>query len=156
MIASHQLWLTVLLLPALLDFGGCAQKKGQESGSLVVSLEMPSQVRLGDLVPLKLKVKNTSNKSLQLTLGGRPAHDFIVTKPDGTEVWSWRHGQVVQQILQILTLLPGEELEFTAQWDQKDNDRKPVPAGSYRMRGVLHSEPPQKLETELKTLLISN
>jgi len=156
----HPLWLTGLLLVALISFGGCTREDkgdGQEpvSQSLVLKLEAPTGVRLGETVPLKLKVKNAGDRPAQLTLGGRPAYDFVVTGPEGTEVWRWSHGQFNQAILQLTTLKPAKELEFTGEWSQLDNDGNPVPPGSYRVRGILHMDPPQKLETDPKPLLIS-
>lgn len=63
--------------------------------------------------------------------------------------------QAIQPILELKTLKPGEELEFGAEWDQLDNDGDPIPGGTYFVRGVLNTEPPQKLETEPKRLIIS-
>jgi hypothetical protein len=104
---------------------------------------------------LKLKVKNVSQRPVEQALGGRPCYDFIVSKPDGTEVWRWSRGQVVQDILELKTLQAGEELEFAGEWKQRDNDGNAVPAGKYLVRGVLNADPPEKLETKPKPLTIT-
>lgn len=106
---------------------------------------------------LKLKVKNISDQPVTLGLG-RPEYDFIVTKLDGTEVWRWLHGAVLQMILMLKILNPGEELEFAAEWKQLDNDGNTVPPGTYLARGILRggildTEGPD-LKTEPKELVI--
>ena len=125
------------------------------SQSVVLRLEVPPQVRLGEAVALKLKVKNASDSPVELALSGRPPHDFVVTSPDGAEVWRWSRGQAVQQILGLVALSPGQELELTAAWPQRDNDSREVPVGVYGVRGVLNLEFPKRLETEPMPLSIS-
>lgn len=121
--------------------------------SLALRLEVPTKVtiwafgeyvplKLGQEVPLKLKVKNRSDQPIELTFRGRPAYDFIVGA-----VWRWSQEQFVQPIYERRTLQPGEELEFAAAWDQRDSQGRPVSSGRYEVRGVLYLEPGQ-LETE--------
>jgi hypothetical protein len=128
---------------------------GAEAPSLVLRLEVPADVRVGQPVPLTLKLQNTSKHPVELPFSGRPAYDFVVTRPDGMEVWSWSHGQAIQAILEFKTLKPGEALEFAAAWEQRDNEGQPVPSGTYRVQGILRLEPPEKLATEPKSLSIS-
>jgi len=153
--AQYWLWPAGLLLIALI--GGYPPKDGTGSGapSLAFGLEVPAGARVGTPVPLTLKLRNTSHRSVELTLGGRPAYDFVVTTPDGLEVWRWSHGQAIQAILELKTLRPGEELVFTAEWAQRDNEGRSVPAGTYWVRGVLNLEPPVQLETEPQSLSIA-
>jgi hypothetical protein len=110
---------------------------------------------MGQPVRLALKVRNGSDRPVKLTLGGRPAHDFVGLKADGTEVWRWSHGQVIQEILEVKTLQPGGELEFEGMWPQVDNARRPVAAGIYFLRGVLNLEPPERMVTAPAQLRIS-
>lgn len=150
-------WLLGLPVLALAGFGQWTQSEARGPGALAPSLrlEVAATVRVGRIVPLKLTVKNSSARPIELALGGRPPHDFVVTKPDGTEVWRWTHGQVIPSILQLRTLQPGEEVKFGAVWRQQDNDGDPVPPGTYLVRGILNTEPPQKLQTEPKRLTIA-
>jgi hypothetical protein len=147
-IARYWRWPAGLLWVALIV--GYTPMDGTGSGapSLTLGLEVPAGTRVGTPVPLTLTLRNTSHGPVELTLGGRPAYDVIVTTPDGQEVWRWSHGQAIQAILELKTLAPGEELEFAAVWEQRDNAGRPVPAGTYWMRGVLTLDPPEKLETE--------
>jgi hypothetical protein len=151
---EQRLWLMGLLWIALL--GSCTPSKGTGPGAsaLTIWLEVPAEVRAGEIVPLKLKLKNSSDRPVELTLGGRPAYDFVVARPGGTEIWRWLHGQEIQAILEQKALSPGEELEFAAEWGQKDNTGTQVQPGSYFVRGILNLEPPQKLETEPKPLIV--
>jgi hypothetical protein len=150
MMFKHWVWVVGLVSLA----GGCIPN-GKEPVSITLELEVPAEVRVSEAVPLQLKLKNTGKSPVKVTLGGRPAHDFIVTKPDGTEVWRLSHGGVIQDILDQKNLNPGEELVFVAEWHQQDNEGRPVPPGKYLVRGLLNLEPPKKMETEPKSLVIS-
>lgn len=124
------------------------------SSSLTLRLEAPAEVRPGKTVSLKLKVKNGADRPVSFLLSGRPAHDFVITREDGREAWRWLHGKTVRPILAQKTLRPGEEWEIAAEWDQRDNLGIAVSPGVYRLRGVLNTGPPRKLETEMKRLFI--
>jgi len=142
---------------ALLGLAGSSPQNAKGTGleALALWLEVKPHARTGEWVPLKLKVKNGSKRPVELTLGGRPAHDFVALKADGTEVWRWSHGQVIQEILEVKTLQPGEDLGFEGAWRQVDNARRPVAAGIYFLRGVLNLEPPERMVTAPVQLRIS-
>ena len=149
-----------LLLVVLICSGTWTQKVEARDGELAVhplalELQVPLDVPLGMPVPLKLILKNTGDQRVEVALGGRPAYDFAITRPDGTEIWRGMHGQAVQQILALVALSPGQELEFTAEWPQRDNAGTPVPAGAYEVRGLLNLEPPARLETSTTPLYIA-
>jgi len=126
---------------------------GPGSSPLAVRLEAPARVPPGQVVRLTLKLKNTGAARLEQPLGGRPPHDIVVTR-DGTEVWRWSKGRVVQDVLELKTLRPGEELAFDAEWDQRDEAGRPVPPGSYVVKGILRTDPPETLETKPRALVI--
>ena len=145
-----------LLLMAVVGSVGCTAQGSEGSGlrSSPLSLEVKSPVKVGETVLLTLKWKNVEGRPMSLTLGGNPAYDFVVTGPDGVDLWRWSHGQVSQDILETRTIEPGREVVFKAEWPQRDNQGKPVPPGAYSVRGILNTEPPEKLETALKPLII--
>lgn len=147
MLVQPWLWPVGLLWVALLV--GYTPKDGMGSGApaLALGLELPAGIHVGTPVSFKLTVQNTSNRPVTLTLGGRPAYDVVVTTPDGQEVWRWSHGEAIQQILERKPLKPKETLEFAAVWEQRDNAGTPVPAGTYRVRGLLNLDPPEYLAT---------
>ncbi len=129
----------------------------QPGPSLVLRLEVPSGTltpwdlywKLGQKLPLKLKLKNISDQPVALTLLGHPAHDFVVTKGyNGPEVWRWSYGKTIQEIAELRTLYPGEELAFEEQWDQRDNQGTAIPSGYYCIQGLVHVEPTARHEAE--------
>ena len=73
---------------------------------------------------MKLKLRNTSDEPVQFFTGGRPPHDFVVTTSDGEEVWNWQCAKIILLPLDRKILEPGEELEFTGEWEQVDNRGK--------------------------------
>ena len=111
------------------------------------SLEAVSQAPYGDTVSLKLKLQNTSDEPVPFSTGGRPPHDFVVTTANGEKVWNWGCAKIILLPLDRKTLQPGEELEFTGEWEQVDNRGEPVPPGAYLIRGVLKMEAPERLVT---------
>lgn len=121
---------------------------------LILRLEVPAEVRPGKTVPLMLRVRNDGDLSVSFLLSGYPAHDFVIVQADGREVWRWLHGQTVRPILVQKLLHPGEGWEIVAEWDQRDNLGIAVPPGVYRVRGVLNTGPPGKLETEMEQLVV--
>ena len=130
---------------------------GHDIGHLkmIVELELPARVNVGEQVPMILRVRNGGTEPAELALTGSPiAFDIVVDQPDGTEVWSRLHGETVSMMLQVATLQPGESLEFKHSWDQRDNDRQAVPAGTYTVRGSL-AAPDRELMSEPRRLVIS-
>ena len=118
------------------------------------SLEVEDQVSYGESVQMKLTLRNVSDEPISFYTGGRPPHDFVVSTPDGEQVWHWKCAKFILLPLDIKTLEPGEELEFTGEWEQVDNRGEPVPAGTYLVRGALDMDPPEKLVTEAHELEI--
>jgi hypothetical protein len=150
-------WRIGLILMVLEGLTGRSLPQGDKpvNHGIAVWLELPAEVSAGQRVPIRLKVKNSGHYAIELPLGGRPAHDVVVTRRDGTEIWRWMHGRAIQDILELRRLLPGEELTFEAEWRQRDSAGKPVAPGTYWVRGVvLAGQPGQQLETEPKPLAI--
>ncbi|MCX8103306.1 MAG: BsuPI-related putative proteinase inhibitor [Candidatus Bipolaricaulota bacterium] len=151
---SRYLFSLVGLWGILLVTGCFHDNKNTAPGVLTVTLDVPSEARAGKTILFQLKVQNTGQGLLSVTLGGRPPYDFVVTTQDGAEVWRWSYGQAIQEILEIKTLKPGEHLVYTVEWDQQSNSRQPVGPGEYMVRGLLNVDPPHKVETEAKLLRI--
>ncbi len=98
---------------------------------LNVWLEMPAEVRLGEPVPLTLKVRNISEEPVNLFHGISP-FDFTILEEDGTEIWRWSRWRVFADVLIHSKIQPGETLEYHATWDGHDQDCRPEP-GVYGM-----------------------
>jgi hypothetical protein len=155
MMAPHWLWPAGLLWVVLIVGYTPKGREGSGVPALTLELEVPASVRVGTPVSVKVTMQNTSNRSVALTLGGRPPYDVVVTTPDGQEVWRWSHGEAIQAILELKTLKPREALEFAAVWGQRDNAGTPVPVGTYRVRGMVNLDPPEQLATEPKLLSLT-
>ena len=123
--------------------------------SMTLDIVLPDTVRAGDVVPITLRLTNTSKKPITVYLGGRPvAFDIIVRRRDGTPVWRRLEGAVITAILQVRQLAPGEVLEFHDSWPQQTNQGQSVGPGEYRVTGVLPTDPPEELRTEPVALCI--
>ena len=118
------------------------------------SLEVEDQASYGETVEMKLTLRNVSHGPVNLVLGGVPPFDFVVSTPDGEQVWHWKCAKITLLPLDSKNLEPGEELEFTGEWEQVDNRGEPVPPGTYLVRGILNMDPPEKLVTEAHELEI--
>ena len=116
------------------------------------SLEVVSQAPYGETVEMKLMLRNVGDGPVSFLLGGSPAYDFVVSTPDGEQVWHWKCAKITLLLLDSKTLEPGEELEFVGEWEQVDNRGEPVPPGTYLVRAVLNLDPPEKLVTEAREL----
>ena len=96
---------------------------------------------------MKLRLRNASDWPVSFSLGGRPPHDFVVSTPEGKQVWHWKCARVILLPLDSKTLEPGQQLEFVGEWKQVDSRGEPVPLGTYQVRGVLEMRHPERLVT---------
>ncbi len=157
MIAMYWIGLLLLLSMTLLGFNGCshqADQPGRPEDPL--SLEAPDEVEAGQTVNSKLIWQNLTDKPVELILGGRPAYDFVLTSSEGKEIWRWRDGQTVQEILEIKTMDPGQKLEFTSEWRLVDQSGAELPPGRYTLHGILNLDPPTVIKTKPQPLIIRN
>jgi hypothetical protein len=155
MITTYWGSLMILLCLMVLGFDGCghqADKPGHPEDPL--SLEAPDEVEAGQAVNLKLIWRNLTDHPVELTLGGRPAYDFVVTSEEGKEIWRWLAGQAVQDILELRTVDPSQKLEFILEWQPVDQAGTALPPGSYLVQGILNLEPPAVLKTRTKLLIV--
>jgi len=118
--------------------------------AIAFSVEAAGKASYGGTLSLKLVLRNMSDGPLSFYRGGRPSHNFVIFKPDGTEVWHWLCGKPRQLPLDRETLQPGESVKLSGEWGQVDNQGNAVPAGEYILRGVLFMEPPEKLVTSVR------
>ncbi len=120
--------------------------------SLRVWVEAPSEVASDVPVPLVMRVKNVDAKPVQLEYG--LGHQFVVTRPDGTYVWSSTSEMgIIDDVGRILTLGPGEEISFNWEWRQWDDQGEPVPPGSYLVYGVFDAYPEVPAEPVMLSIL---
>jgi hypothetical protein len=123
--------------------------------SMRFEIVLPASVRVGEPVPVTLRVTNTGREQLTVYLQGRPiTFDVTVRRLDGTIVWRRLEGEVVSAILAVRQLEPGASLEFEEVWHQVSNTGEAVPPGDYRVTGVLPTDAPEPLETSSALLRI--
>jgi Intracellular proteinase inhibitor len=155
MIAMYWIGLMLLLSMMLLGVDGCSHQAGSPGRPEdPLSLEAPDEVEAGQTVNLKLIWRNLTDQPIGLTLGGRPAYDFVVTTNEGKEIWRWLAGQTVQDILEIKTVDPGQKLEFMLEVQPVDQAGAALPPGNYLVHGILNLEAPAVLKTKPKPLII--
>lgn len=86
------------------------EARGEE---LVSSLE----VEVGrDAVQLTLHVTNAGSEPVTLEYRTAQRYDFVVSTPEGTEVWRWSADRVFAQVLGTETLESGETVSHRASW----------------------------------------
>ena len=123
--------------------------------SMTLELVLPGTVHIGDSVPITLRLTNAGPKPATLYSQGRPtAFDILVARSDGRLVWHRLSQAVISSVLQIRELAPGEVLEFQDFGRQRDDRGRIVPAGEYRVTGVLPTDPPDELRTRTVALRI--
>jgi Intracellular proteinase inhibitor len=145
-----------VVLVAIVGSSGCRSSSDDGPGSspLALRLEAPDEARSGETIHLKLTIRNASTRTIDQPLGGQPPHDFVVGRADGEELWRSSKGQVIQDVLELKTLRPGQKLVFEADWSQHDNEGRPLPPGTYELWALLNTDPPERLETRAKRLVI--
>ncbi|MGH7519169.1 MAG: BsuPI-related putative proteinase inhibitor [Gemmatimonadales bacterium] len=123
--------------------------------SPTVELDVPREVRVGEPVPMTLRVTNTADRPLTLRLRGRPiAFDLVVRRDDSTIVWRKLEGAMIAMVLQLRTLAPGETLELEDVWRQQDAEGTRVSPGDYIVTGALLTDSSTPLESPPAALRI--
>lgn len=131
---------------------------GEEStpnmrSAVQVALDMPATVAPGEPVPMALRVTNSGVASVTLALTGIPTAFDLIVSTAGAEIWSRLHAATVPMVLELKVVQPGEVLQFSDEWDQRDNAGRPVPSGSYHVYGILPAEE-LDLQSETRILVI--
>jgi hypothetical protein len=101
---------------------------------LQLSLSVPSSARVGERVPVVLRIRNVSDRPVEAHFVGRTiVFDIVVTSVAGAVAWRRLGEGAGQSILQIKTLAAGETMEWRDHWT-------PRAAGHYRVQGLLPSD----------------
>jgi hypothetical protein len=106
---------------------------------LRVDLIVTGTGRVGEPVPITIRLTNTSNQPIDAYFVGRQiTYDIVVRRPDRAVVWRRPQGKAVQQMLQLRRFAPGEKLELTDVW-------RPQRAGRYAVEGVVLGQDQERL-----------
>jgi hypothetical protein len=104
--------------------------------SPVVELSMPDTVARYARVPVSMTIRNTSSRPMDLYLHGRdPVFDIVVRRANGSIAWQRLADEVVQAIVSLHHLAPGDSLRVCAEW-------LPTEAGEMTVTGKLLTEDP--------------
>ncbi|MBI4543196.1 MAG: hypothetical protein HY705_09210 [Gemmatimonadetes bacterium] len=121
--------------------------------SLQLTLTAPARVRPGVPILFTLRVRNQTQRALDLYLRGRTAtFDLIVAREGGEVVWRRLEDEIIPAIVHLRVLRPGEEMELAAEWDQRARSGSSVAPGEYSARALLLAEgepleaPPVRLQ----------
>lgn len=112
------------------------------------------QVTLGTPVRLVLELKNLTDETLTLNFPSGKHYDFEVFDSKKQLVWKWSQGRMFIQTFTTITLGPKEQIKFTPDWDQKDNEGRQIPAGIYQVTGLIPTVGPEIVESQSSSLTI--
>lgn len=103
---------------------------------LELTLTLPKEkFRQGESIEMKLVLINTSSSSCLLSFSSGQKFDFKVTDTLGKEMWRWSGGKFFTMVLEKITLKKKQSQVYSASWNQKDNQDRQVPVGSYLITG---------------------
>ena len=90
-----------------------------------------------------LLITNISDKLLPFHFTSGQSYDFAVIDPDnGQEIWRWsRHMFFIQKVIRSEALTPKRNWKFEVTWNHRDDSLNPVPAGKYRVVGIVTTTP---------------
>ncbi len=91
-------------------------------------------------------VINTSDKLVPFIFRTGQTYDFeVVDASTGQEVWRWSRRQFfITQVNRQEAIRPNRNWVFEITWNHRDNDLNPLPAGKYKVVGILASQPPME------------
>ena len=113
----------------------------ERADTLRLTLSFPDTARVGDEVPIALRIQNVTDRRIDLYLTGRDVTiDIIVSTESGDTVWRRLKGEVLPMTLRLESIDAGGSLERAAAWPGVDQDGRVVAAGAYRVRGALLAE----------------
>jgi hypothetical protein len=148
----------ILGLAAGLCSVSCEGKKSEKEGAgpaeLVGADSVTAYVDFREMgyaalepIPMKLVVRNETERMLHFTFPSGQRFDFIVTKVK-QPVWAWSEGRMFEQSVGHLAIAPGDSVVYEYTWDGKLADGTLPRLGRYWVRGALMTAPP--IETTTK------
>ncbi|TVR30148.1 MAG: hypothetical protein EA390_08745 [Balneolaceae bacterium] len=132
---------------------------GNLPSGIELTLDVPEQAAMGEPVPLKLTIRNTTNSDLELRYREHRRNFAIEDGDSGELVWSsdMLTPVIFLYMSPVITLEAGEEIIYEEEWDQtfgEYNDKyepgsqkhrrddeevgKQVQAGTYKVYGQLY------------------
>jgi hypothetical protein len=91
----------------------------------------------GRPVSIAFVVTNGMKRDAGYTFSTAKQFDIAIADSRGQEVWRLSRSTAYATTLTHLSLPPGAQKTFRAQWDGRDNAGRPVPAGTYTVNAEL-------------------
>lgn len=107
-----------------------------ESGLRVEASLPRSTYDSGQAVQVTLTAANGGGAPVSVTFMSGQRFDLVIRRPRGDTVWRWSHDKAFIQVIQTVTLQPGENLSFQISWDQRDYQGVRVDPGPYEAVAV--------------------
>jgi len=85
--------------------------------------------------PVTMTLTLTIYEPMTLYFRTSQRHDFVVSTARGERVWLWSGDQAFLQVLDELSLEPGDQLSYSDVWDQRDESGLQVAPGNYLVTG---------------------
>lgn len=106
-----------------------------------LSIEAPTHVRAGRLIPIALRLENRTQRPVTLPLLGRTmTFDIIVREEGGREVFRLLRGSTAAAILRLEHVEPGEIRHMSYRWDQQTDDGRAARPGHYAVEALLPTD----------------
>lgn len=112
------------------------------------------EITLGSPVRFVLELRNLTDETLTLNFSSSLQYDFEVHDSKNKLVWNWSHDKLFTQALTTIILDPNDQVKFTPEWDQKDNEGRQIPAGIYRVTGLIPTVGPEIVKNQSKSLTV--
>jgi Intracellular proteinase inhibitor len=89
-----------------------------------------------------LRVHNPTGKLMPFDFTTSQSFDFVVADAGGQVVWRWAERRFFSQVTRSEAIRVDGTWEFEGEWNHRDSELDPVPAGTYSVRGVLTATEP--------------
>jgi hypothetical protein len=91
-------------------------------------------------IVMTLIVRNTTDRTLNLTFPTAQRYDFIVRKGQHI-LWQWGHERMFAQVIGRLALAPRDSITYELTWDQRTLEGTEPKLGAYSIQGILKTFP---------------
>ncbi len=146
------LWVVVVGAVVLTAAAGPLRVERVEGGLRLDASLSRATYGPGEVVEVAFTATNTANTPLSVTFTSGQRFDLVIRRPRGDAVWQWSSDKAFIQVIQMVTLQPGENLSFRIPWDQRDYQGRRVDAGPYEAVAVFMGRTASAREIRLPPL----
>ncbi len=134
-------WVLAVGAVVLTTAAGPVREELVEGGlHLEASLSRPTY-RAGETVEVTLRVANPGSAPVSVIFTSGQRYDLVIRRPRGDEVWRWSHDKAFIQVIEVMTLEPGQSFSFQIPWEQQDYQGRRVDPGPYQAVAVFMGRP---------------